>query len=143
MTDYPALILVADEHSARFFVRPSRTDAIVEKPDYAETADLLTHGEHLPCRTIRTAGRLRVKPRSIRDQEELEIFLNRVADRANEAAVTEGIKGVAIVAPPPVMNGLRDFIASKTRERIVFETCHGMTHSSLAEIDAAMNRANV
>lgn len=143
MTDYPALILVADEHSARFFIRPSRMAAIVEKPDYAETADLLAHGEHLPCSTIRTEGRLRVKPRSIRDQEELAIFLHRVAERANEAAVTEGIKGVAIVAPPPVMNSLRDFIASKTRERIVFETCHGMAHSSLVEIDAAMHRANV
>lgn len=143
MTTHPALIVVADEHSARFFVRKSKASPIVERIDYAESSDLLQHGEQRPGGIIRVGGRARTKPRSMRSQEELEIFLRRVASRIDEATDMEGITGLAIVAPPQVMSGLRDFIAPSTRARIVHESCRGIASKTLSEIDSAMLLANV
>lgn len=143
MAAYPALVVVADEHSARFFVRASPRAAMIEKTAYAESADLLEHGEHLSSGIMRSGGRSRTKPRTLRSKEELEVFMRRVAALTDQAVATEKPVRLAIIAPPAVMNDLRDFMTATTRAHIAYETCEPMANQSLAEIDAAMRLATL
>ncbi len=137
MASFPALIIAADEHSSRLFVRRSLHSPLVELIDYADTADLREH-HPAPSVLIRTDGRTRFKPRSQRSREELEIFLRHVATQIDHAMSAEQGVSLAIVAPPLVLGYLRDFIAAGTRSKLVHESYGDLVKSPIIKIDAAV-----
>lgn len=140
MQFYPTLIAVADEHSARVFVRLEPHGPLSEKLDYAETADLRAHGDPLPSALVRTGGRPRIKPRGERLREELDIFLRHVGSRIDEAVKAEHARSLAIVAPPFVLGKIRDYVSRWTREKLVCEACADLVNHTQGGIDAEMRR---
>lgn len=140
---YPAVIVVADEHSSRIFLRAGRGMPLTEKTEYADTADLSEHGARKPESLVRTGGRPRIKPRSERSREELEEFLKHVAGRVNEAMDIERGAALAIIAPPLILSQLRDYIDARTRTKLVCESCADAVRFTLAEADAAAACLNI
>ena len=138
MASFPALIVVADEHSSRLFLRRAAGTGLVELVEYADTADLREHDDPAPSALVRTGGRTRVKPQAQRTREELQIFMRHAASRVDQAMAAEHGASLAIVAPPLVLGYLRDFIASRTRDKLVHESCNDLIKLPAAEIDAAM-----
>lgn len=140
MQSYPTLIAVADEHSARVFVRLEPHGPLSEKLDYTETADLRAHGDPLPSALVRTGGRPRIKPRAERLREELDIFLRHVGSRIDEAVKAEHARSLAIVAPPFVLGKIRDYVSHWTREKLVCESCADLVNQTQSGIDAEIRR---
>lgn len=132
----PMLIVAANPHATRFFLRRRKSGGIEELADHADCADFLEmHGQRLsPLQT--RGGRTMVKSDARLADEETEIFLRRVASEVDAALAENSTASLALVAPPHVLCRLRDLISPASRSRLVRELCEDVVQSGLKEIEA-------
>ena len=134
----PMLVVTANQHATRFFLRRRRAAGLEELLDHADCADFREmHGKRL--NTLHTCkGRSMVKSHSLCADEEMELFLRRVAPQVDAVLAQHASADLAIVAPPHVLAMLRDFISSASRSRLVLEVCKDVVQSSPGEIERSV-----
>jgi protein required for attachment to host cells len=141
MSDHPVLVVAADEHAARMFVRAGPEAALVERAEFADSADLLDRHDPHPSDLSRIHGRVVLKARAKKSEEELEGFVHRVAASIDRAVAATEAGSLAISAPPNVMRLLRDSISLKTRALLASEMCADLVREPTSAIDKAMKTA--
>lgn len=137
MVATPVLVVAANQRATRFFLRRRKAGGLEELTDRADCADFREmHGKRL--NTLHTRkGRTMVKSHALCADEEMEIFLRRVAPEVDSVLAESGSAMLAIIAPPHVLGMLRDFISPASRSRLILEACKDVVQSSLGEIEAA------
>jgi protein required for attachment to host cells len=84
-----------------------------------------------------------VKSRNQRSEEELQLFLRRVAASADRALAEQACRSAAIIAPPHVLNVLRDLMDDKTRRKLASEMCADLVDADPAAVDSTACSANL
>src|SRR5690242_2617701 len=132
----PILIVAANAHATRFFLRKRRAGGLKELVEYADCADFReTHGRLFD--NLHThKGRTMVKSHALCADEEMEMFLRRVAPQVDAALAEHASSKLALIAPPHVLGMLRDFISPASRSKLSLEVCKDVVQSGLREIDA-------
>ncbi|MFT3723291.1 MAG: host attachment protein [Hyphomonadaceae bacterium] len=132
----PMLIVAANQHATRFFLRRRKAGGLEELVEEADCADFREmHGKRLDTLHTRK-GRTMVKSHALCADEEMEMFLRRVAPQVDAVLAEYGSADLALIAPPHVLGMLRDFILPTSRSRLVLEVCKDVVHFSLKEIEA-------
>ncbi len=138
MHQHPICIVVANEHAARFFLRTKSRAALVELAEFAESSDFLDHDDARPSEFCRSGSRTMLKAKSRKGEEQLQVFLHRVASQIDTAVSNHETASLAICASPHVLGLLRDFIAAETRGRLVCELPVDKVSKSASALDEEM-----
>jgi hypothetical protein len=140
----PILVVAANESASRVFLRSRNEDDLEELTEFAESADYLAHGDPRPAEFCRTNSRTMLRARSKRSEEQLQVFLRRVAVQIDLAAVAHQAGSLVISAPAHVLALLRDFVSTQTRSKLVYEDpAHDHVKKSTQLIDAEMKKIGV
>lgn len=136
MTVASMLVVAANRHAIRFFLRKRRTGGLEELVNYADCSDFREmHGKRF--NTLHTRkGRTMVKSHASCADEEMEMFLRRAAPQVDAVLADYSSAGLALIAPAHVLGMLRDFISPASRSRLVLEVCKDVVQADLKEIEA-------
>src|SRR5690349_11431114 len=103
----PMLVVAANQHATRFFLRQRKDAAFQELMDRADCTDFREmHGKQLD-RLHTHKGRTMVKSHALCADEEMEMFLSRVAPQVDAVLAEHPSAHLALVAPPHVLGMLR------------------------------------
>lgn len=138
MHPHPICIVVANEQASRFFLRAKPKAPLRELAEFADSSDFLDHEDARPSEFRRSGSRTMLKARSRKSEEQLQVFLRRVAGQIDLAVSRHEAEGLAICASPHVLGLLRDFIAEDTRVRLVYELPADKVRKSASALDEEM-----
>lgn len=127
-------IVVVNEEASRFLLQPKRGSPLVEFVDYADSHDFLLHDDEQPSDLCRSGGRTIYKPRVRKNEEQLRVFLDRVARQIDEAQNKYPADGVAICAPANVLNLLRDAMSPASRKLLMHESTQDLVRKPIDAI---------
>jgi protein required for attachment to host cells len=134
----PTWIVVADSHSARFFLRSHWGDPIRELPELAESADFLDR----KAEPMQGAVANQLKRRLKGDVED-RAFLHRVAKEIDELMISHSAQGLVLCAPPRELALLRDYISERSRAKLSCEITRDFVQDKAASIDTTMRHLKV
>ncbi len=126
----PTWIVVADAHAARFFLRSRWGEPLCECLDFTDSAEV---GErrHDPVSGVHSED--------VDDPNVGHLFLHRVAAEIDRAVMQNAARGLVLCAPPRELGLLRDYMSSRTRERLTCELASDLVAAKLPAIEAAMS----
>ncbi|MDP3493768.1 MAG: host attachment protein [Hyphomonadaceae bacterium] len=139
MSGGPAVVAIANEQSFRMWLRRNEGTAIEELGDFCESSDFLEHADPQPQDLSRRSGRLMYKARTAKVEEQLAVYLRRVAAQIDLAVSRHGARFLVLVAPPLVLGRLRDLLTSSTRMKLAREITRDLINEPGGSIEALLD----
>ena len=134
MREHPAIVAVTNAHSSRVLLWREEAAAMEELAEFCESSDFLEHDDPQPRDLSRRSGRLMLKARTAKAEEQLSVFLRRGAAQIDIAVSHYGAVRLMLIAPPLVLGRLRDLLTSTTRMKLVREITRDMTDDTTDSI---------
>ncbi len=138
MLPHPFWIVAVNEDASRFILRTDAT--FVEFVDYSDSHDFLEREDDRPSDLCRSGNRVMLKSRTRKHEEQLRVFLSRVAHQIDEAVRKYPVRGFVVYAPPQVLNALRDLMSAASRRLLIHESTEDVVRKPIEAIRQLLDR---